>query len=626
MTKASNPYLLPHREPLPRGVDTFEPKRFKLLLEELPMGNVGQVAQTLQKLLKQMNAAAIPVSARVSNMELLLEPLLSTLDSLKKSFSREHLPLSKRPALIAELFEELCILSAQAYKVILDQYHHESLAGHLLHKSNRAMALHRVLYFLGLNLLQAYLLYRPAPLHIWREIHGIHRYAFDQKLAERPVDNETRAIVGQSSVNDLYKQLLLLSLSGPYRLMQGDVQRVYMALMRWAPKAQLTDLGKSNGDEGQYIVDIGVDEPPRFRGADRDRQVLKGWVLDSTALAVYLADELEASAAPHGVMRPQGSPDKISPDLLARLMLTWGIGSQRVTDRDQTPGEVSMICGLEAIYSVLGGEPLPEQESKPGAFNADNPLEKKSAQTKAPGVPRSLLESDEHVIYDDPELNTIRQWINESNDSVHKQERDEPENMPLPEKVAVEAVETVEEIVEEPKPLSRNCLVYDESVSGYHLGWTGGSDEQITVGELVAVVGQDGHDASMLRLGVIRWMQAGHPDVIDFGVELFPGEITPVLFSRKWGRSKLPTYCPGLLQQRPNEDPTLITSPFYSEENEKSWLTQQGEKKRVMLTRVIEATASFIQLYYLDPEAEAQQASGKTEFDEQDFDQLWTSL
>ena len=624
MTKASNPYLLPHREPLSRGDDTFDPKRFKLLLEELPMGNVGQVAQTLQKLLKQMNAADIPVSARVSNMELVLEPLLFTLDSLNKSFSREHLPLAKRPALISELYEALCILSAQAYKVILDQYHHESLAGHLLHKSNRATALHRVLYFLGLNLLQAYLLYRPAPQHIWREIHGIHRYAIDQKLAERPVDNETQVIVGQSTVNDLYKQLLLLSLSGPYRLMQGEVQRVYMALMRWAPKAQLIDLGRSNGDEGQYIIDIGADEPPRFRGAERDHQVLKGWVLDSTPLAVYLADELETSAVPHGVMRPQGTPDKISSDLMARLMLTWGIGSRRAMDRDQSPGELSLICGLEAIYSMLDGEALPDQESKPGAFNAENALKNKPA--KAPGVPKALLETDEHVIYDDPELGNIRQWINESNDSVQKQVPEESEEIPAFEEIAAPEITEDEVALAEPKPIPRNCLVYDESVSGYHLGWSGGSEEQITVGELVAVTGQDGHEGHALRLGVIRWMRAGHPDVIDFGVELFPGDITPVIFSRKWGRSKLPAYCPGLLQQRPNEDPTLITSPFYSEENEKSWLTRSGDKNRVVLTRVIEATASFIQLYYMDTAAEAQQASSKTEFNEQDFDQLWTSL
>ncbi len=613
MSQANNPYLLPNRTALARGDDTFDPKRFKQQVQDLPMGNVGQVAQTVKHLLMQMNAASIPVSNRVSNMELLLKPLLFTLSTLNKGFSRESLPLSKRAAVISELHEQLCILGVQGYKVILDQYHHESLAGQLLHKSNRALSLHHALYFLGQSLLKAYQLYRPAPEHIWREIHGIHRYAYDQKLADRPVNNEEQGLVAQSSVNDLYKQLLLLSLSGPYRLMHGEAQRVYYALLRWVAYSQLIDLGKTQEDAGQFIVDISVDEPPRLRGAERDHQVLKGWVLDTGKLAVRLADDLEASEAPHGVMRPQVSPDKISPDLMARLMLTWGIGSKRVTDRDETPGEVSLICGLEAIYRSMGGEKVPELTNSPGTFNASS---KPVKEEKQRGIPRALLEADESVINDDPDLDNIRSWITRGNDPTLK----------LPDEPSVVKTGVVAQSESEKVPVARNCLVYNESVNGYHLGWTGGSDEQITVGELVAVSGQDGHDAEQLRLGVIRWMRVEHPDVIDFGVELFPGDITPVIFSRQWGRNKQPASWPGLLLQRPKEDATLITAPFYSEEKEKTWLVNQDERRKVFLTRVIEATASFIQLYYQDPEVKKEQAATQTEFAEADFDQLWTSL
>lgn len=616
MSQANNSYLLPNRTALARGDDTFDPKRFKLQVQDLPMGSVGQVAQTVKHLLMQMNAASIPVSNRVANMALLLQPLLFTLSTLNKGFSREPLPLSKRATVISELHEQLCILGVQGYKVILDQYHHESLAGQLLHKSNRVLALHHALYFLGQSLLKAYQLYRPAPEHIWREIHGIHRYAFDQKLADRPVDNEEQGLLAQSSVNDLYKQLLLLSLSDPYRLMHGEVQRVYYAVLRWVVHSQLLDLGKTEKDAGQFIVDISVDEPPRLRGAERDHQILKGWVLDTSKLAVRLADDLETSEAPHGVMRPQVSPDKISPDLMARLMLTWGIGSKRVTDRDETPGEVALICGLEAIYQAIGGEQVPELANKPGAFNAVSKTEKVEKKSRGVGVPRVLLEADERVINDDPDLDNIRNWITQSNEPA----------LQLPDQPPVPKAEVVAPGESERVSMARTCLVYNESVNGYHLGWITGSDEQITVGELVAVSGQDGHDAELLRLGVIRWMRVEHPDVIDFGVELLPGDITPIIFVRQWGRNKQTGHWPGLLQQSPNEDTTLITAPFYSEEKEQTWLIKQDDRRKVFLTRVIEATASFIQIYYQYPEAKAVQIATQVEFAEEDFDQLWTSL
>lgn len=611
MVNLNNPYLLPARVPPASGDDTFEPRRFRQLIEQLPIGNIGQVSQNLHHLLKQMNASVVPVSNRVSNLELMIKPLLIALDALAKGFSREPLPLNKRATMLSEMHESLCILATQGYKVVLDQYHHESFTSQFLHKSSRAMALHRVLYFLGRSLLHAYQLYRPAPPYIWQEIHGIHRYAFDLKLAERAVDNEDQGLRQQSSVNDLYKQTLLLSLAGPYRLMQGEVIRVYQALSRWAPDAQLLDLGKSNGDAGPFMVDIGIDEAPRYMGAERDHQVLRGWVLDTSNMAVRLADELEATATLHGAMRPQDSPDKLSPDLLARLMLTWGIGSRRVAERDDTQGEVALICGLQMIYNELGGEPLPDAAGKPGAFGMTKPGEEVE---KPRGIPQALLASDEYVIQDDPQLQSIRRWIADNNAPA----------MRATEPAPVPAAKPGDE--QPAKPVFRICPVYNESSNGYHLGWGLGAEASISVGELVAVTHRDADGVECLRLGVIRWMRVERPDVIDFGVELIMGDALPVIFYRQWGRGKQEGYWPGLLLQRPNEDQTVITAPFYSEQGQRTWLISQGEKRRITLSREIEATASFIQFYYHDPAQPKRQESADDKTDEADFEQLWTSL
>lgn len=609
MADNNNPYLLPKRLPLASGDDTFEPRRFRQLIEQLPVGNAGQVSRNLQQLLQQMNASSVPVSSRISNLELLLKPLLVALDTLAQGFTRAPLPLNKRAALLSGMHESLCILATQGYKVVLDQYHHESFAGQFLHKSNRAMALHRVLYFLGRSLLHAFQLYRPAPPFIWKEIHGIHRYAFDLKLADRAVDYEDQGVSKKSSVNDHYKQLLLLSLAGPYRLMQGEVTRVYQALSRWAPLARLLDLGASSDAAGPFMVDIGIDEAPRYLGAERDHQVLRGWVLDTSDMAVRLADELEATAAQRGAMRPQDAPDKLSPDLLARLMLTWGIGSRRVAERDESQGEVALICGLQAIYTELGGEPVPDNADKRGAF--DNTPSPEKAE-KSGGIPHALLEADEYVIQDDPQLQSIRRWIADNNAQAMQKAAPAPE---------------ADADAEAPlRPVPRVCPVYNESGSGYHLGWGAGAEASISVGELVAVTHRDGVGMESLRLGVIRWMRAERPDVIDFGVELITGDPLPVLFCRQSGRGREKSYGPGLLLQHPNEDQTVVTAPFYSEPGQRCWLVSQGEKRPIELSREIEATASFIQFYYQDPAQPRRPDGAAGDLDEADFEQLWTTL
>ena len=130
----------------------------------------------------------------------------------------------------------------------------------------------------------------------------------------------------------------------------------------------------------------------------------------------------------------------------------------------------------------------------------------------------------------------------------------------------------------------------------------------------------------MLRLGVIRWMRAERPELIDFGVELFSGDVTPVIFTRQWGRHRQKGEWPGLLLQRPDEEPTLITSPFYTEPEDKTWITRGGEKRQVMLSREIEASASFIQFYCWDPERKKLDQTQIGEYTEEDFEQLWSHL
>jgi hypothetical protein len=602
VAESNNPYLLPRRAPLGNGDDTFEPKCFTERMEQLPIGNIGQVAQDLHHLLQQMNASVMPVAARVSNLEALLKSLVVVLEALEKGFSRQLPPLNRRAGLMSDMYSSLCILATQGYKVVLDQYHVENFTGQLLHKSSRAMALHRVLYFLGRGLLHAYQLYRPAPPYIWQEIHGIHRYAIDQKLADRPMGNPDRRLFPHATVNDVYKKILLLSMAGPYRLMQGEVVRVYLALQRWAPQARLVDLGNSNGDEGPFIVDIGLDKAPRYKGTERDHRVQRGWVLDTSDLAVTLAAELQAMDALHGAMRPQDAPDKISPDLLARLMLTWGIGSSRVAERDETQGEVGLVRGLKAIYQELEGEPVPDTTTKPGAFNSAHA--QGEIVQPAHGMPHSDLEADEHVIVD-------------ASGSMAR--RETGNNAPLPRSAGTPPPPPT-------YPVSRLCPVYNESGGGYHLGWSAAGEESISVGELVAVIHWDEVGEEYLRPGVIRWMRVERPAVIDFGVELIPGDVEPVIFFRQWGQRGQESYGPGLLLQRPQEDQTVITLPFYSEPGERTWFISPGGRREIQLSREIEATASFIQFYYHDPVQPEPSDADESRSDVVDLEQLWNSI
>lgn len=576
MTKAGNPFVLPEWAGSGGRDASFEPKRFRLWIENLPTGNVGQTAQELYRQLREMCAVEMPVADRLQNLEMLLEVLSYVMDSLRSSYAQESTPLGRRSQLLAELNDSLNLLTIHSYKAVLDQYHSESLAARLLHKGSRALALYRVLFFLGRSLLNAYQLYRPAPQFLWREIHGIHHYAARNHLEKRRLETDE----GVVTVEDLYKQLLLLSLSGPYRLLHGEVSHVYLALGRWSKECRLLKLDSSHQDKGAYVVDIAGDAPPSFQGGKGDVEVKEGWVLDAGCLAAKLADELESLEIQTGATRPQTEPDAISPDLLARLMLTWGVGTRRVVDRVESQGELMLTYGFEVLYRLFGGVDMPEFYSLGMEVASVNPADQ---LLTVRGVIRDEPGADEFIVEGGPDMRDIARSIDNG-------------TMLLEDDLGAG--------IEEEVSHSRLCSVIDESSSGCHLVWTGEGDSGIHVGELVAIrrPADEESEVESPVMGVVRWMKLEAHGHLSFGVELFDGDIEPVIFRRQIRGQGRKESWRGFVNRIGGKGEMLITPPFYTDGNDRGELVQGDRVTRVEVSRVLEATPSFIQLYFRNAE------------------------
>lgn len=99
---------------------------------------------------------------------------------------------------------------------------------------------------------------------------------------------------------------------------------------------------------------------------------------------------------------------------------------------------------------------MPDAAGKPRAFGLTQPGE---VAEKPRGIPQALLAADEYVIEDDPQLQSIRRWIADN-------------NAPAMQAITPVPVSAGKPSDESPaKPVFRVCPVYNESSSGYHLGW-----------------------------------------------------------------------------------------------------------------------------------------------------------
>lgn len=623
VSSSSNPFLLPARKKIISGQSGFEQKPFKEWINDLPVGNVGLTAHLLYDKLIEMNQVDISPTERMRALEMMLESFKFIFGALTKGLVREPLPLSKRSMRVADLVAKLYVLVIQAYKAVLDQFHNDSLAGKVLHKGSRAEALHRLLYFLGQAQLNAYRLYQSPPKHIWQEIHGIYHYAVESKLHDKLLENEGEGEVRKSTVTDLYKQILLLSLAGPYRLQVGEVGKVYHALQRWVSKVRLINVAMAEPGDGLFLVDITSDNPPKYRVMQGDEIIRIGWVLDTSGLAEALAaehDQLVKSTADKQKQHALNHPLAVSAELLSHLMLCWGVGPQRTDKRFSTSGSVSLACGIESLYTLLGGKALPEI-AKAGYQVGTLESGRDKAVTHEP-ISRSRLQSDEYLVEGSSELMAFIKQQAEGSEGVDS-------HQPAP----AESPQIIDDVEELQGLCLKRCKILDASANGYHLVWDGENDTRAHVGELVGVRREDGD--GRFHVGVIRWLKSADQQAMEIGIELFRGVMKPIVIHRKKVlENRVDNMCGFFYHAGQQAADTILVPLFYAGNDDQIFIEMNHEEIPVVLGRTLESSASFVQFQFQmersqeeqDDEGAVADATGKSADDAFDFEDIWSEL
>ncbi|MES9903555.1 MAG: hypothetical protein ABW168_12890 [Sedimenticola sp.] len=598
MTHSNNPFHLPQRKQADAGSEVFLPKSFKFWIETLPAGDMKLMAQELHHQLKVMNQYEMPAAGRLENLELMLPPLLLVLDDLSGHPIPVPFPEDKRGRFAYRLDMSLFVLVIQAYKIILEEYHHESFAGHLIHRSKRNIAIHRVVYFLGRTLLHAFEYYQPAPDSLWLELHGLYHYAVSNHLDKTELDNEDHLLVDNLTVSDLYKQSVLLALADPYQLKQGEVSHVYVALKQWAKCCRIEPVGADEISSGSFVVVLGMDMPPMRIVGDMEGAAKAGWIIGADEVIAQLIDELSVAQSQLGSERPQDAPESVSSNLLTRLMLTWGGGGRRVPDRIESQSDVAITFGLNALYAMFGGEDLPELFVSGISVNTIKREE---------GGDVYHLEQDQFFVEGAPDLSKERE-----------------ESVPL-----VDELPQSDRITVENNGFVRNCMVLDESSHGYRVGWIGKGDSGIRVGELIGVSHQLSELADQLQLCIVRWMRASKPGLLDFGIEIVDGVVEPVIIRMEEGGGNDFVSNRAFLQVGEEGVITLIMQPFYSLGSPRMVLVKEGMMCKIVLDRVIESTLSFIRFSYSEIGARSEDDLAMGPDGDEDltgFDMLWKSI
>lgn len=576
MTKSTktNPFNLPKKPTSEANKEEYDGEKFKQSISDLPVGNVSETTRILHHELKQVNHLDMSPLERFEAIQLMLPALWLMLEKMRAHLATKSIPLSGENKLIAKLHLELLVGIVVAYKTVLSQLHDESFTSHLLHKHTRTEALRRALFFLGEILLYEYSAYSTSPKFVWQEIHGIHHYAVlnDLRPNNRSVDAD--GIVGELTVDDIYKRIQLLALADSGGLLRGEIKRINEVLTDWLPEVSLLPIDQEISSYPVFVVDATKDAPPYVANESDLKTVKVGWILLVDKLDQILEIKLnQIKERSKGKLRPV---DLVPATLYSKLRKRWAPDVAAREERTDECGTISVTCGLESLYWLFGGWKLRQDVDDDSEITAGS--EEESIYDK----PTLAVEQDEFLINVDAELYAAIAAETEHIEGLEESSQEEQEES-----------EFYEALVES-EPKEEECSCINQSRRGYCLAWSGEGEYKAHVGELVGINSRDGHGPdNSWSLGVIRWMRVQSNGLMGFGVELFEGDIQAIQLDCHHV-DPVDDLIIGFLQKRNGSVETLITKPFFYGDKDKLLLTSADGRIPVVPGDIVECTDSFM--------------------------------
>ena len=440
-------------------------------LDDLPLLNTGKSQQLIDGALEQINAVNIPTDNRQQTLELFTPAVMCVTDALKKKFLDKQLPLKGNNQIYATQALELCNKMAAGYRILV-----EDLQGKTAELPQLTIALHRALRYLSEILLTSYRIYMQYPAGLWKTINELYAVADANNLSQQTVTDITLKEAAESSIETVYKQVLLLSLACPYRLRQGEIHLAYNTLVNWAGASQLHRAGDAN-TYGLFSVNLLSDNPPSYRtlenGNTTDANIC---ILDTKNMSAQIRESLDNDKTPNF-------------DTLQRLMLAWGDMPKRQFARHPQDAPVKLIIGLSAIHQLVLDPCIEEPE-------ADDSIKDKHY------LQDPTFETSTSINTDTRYGASFKQRVTRS--ASHLKGAYAPEN----------------------KNTTRieSWKIADISAGGYCLLWDSDEISCARVGELVAMIENEQLDPDKWQLGTIRRMKFTEERGLELGVQLLsPG-------------------------------------------------------------------------------------------------------
>ena len=599
---------IPSQSEPPKDSFLLNPKEVRRWAEELPVANIGETARQVYNTLVTFNRIQVPTLVRTEAIEAFREPVNYINRNICRHYFNVGFPLSSKARKAAQLTSALCDEMANAYKILsLDQVLGDERN---FNQKLVIVAAQRAILYLGEKLFYNLLVYRDYPEGLWREANYLYAWAWQNQVQDVPVKENQgflRSRKHARSIENVYKSMVLLATTNPYRLRQTQIQRIHRKAPYWAELSRLLPAHETRGNTGLFFINLWADEPPKSNLNEGEREDARFLALDLNEVIDDARAEFESAdwESPAYLERDQ---QRLSRSLLRPLIRNWTKSLERKFPRDQVRSEIEAVVGLGNLMRLLEERRATEaKQNEPPQENPEKSVTPNSRLTWNDSVFSSLA---------------IASPVNPNGDSLFNDSRAVISTL-----LGTQDQDQLSKLRSAPRQENPFAvLTYNQSVEGYCLSWRRNYPMRVRVGDVLGIRCPERPDD--FGVAVTRWLRHHSDNELYLGLQILAPSCTEVTVTpakRPTGNEQNQYRC--LLLSSSDDDrheQSLLTNTHvFGLETELTLITEFG-KHRIRLNKWIESNNNFVhyQFEYLDrPEKDSTVGPG-----DENFDDIWNEL
>lgn len=261
--------VIPEQRIDPIRLKLYEETALKQWLEELPIVNLSLSTRFMHDFIQESNKLVMSAQQRIDFLELIRPCYLVIEDDMRSRLVKAGFPKSNSEYKIYNILVSMEREYSIAYWIAVKELTRREISW--FQGKNTTLAIQRTIKGLSSIVISQYIMSLPISEWVWIDLHSLYRLGLKIKKETTRVPDNSCLIQHSSSIQDSYKQIILLSLTDPTGLIPKEIQQVYEFTEKLCALISL-DKHKVAGVEQQCVILQDEDLPPSYLSKERQLQ------------------------------------------------------------------------------------------------------------------------------------------------------------------------------------------------------------------------------------------------------------------------------------------------------------------------------------------------------------------